>query len=147
MLAKAQAPGGTSIFRSITAVRRHAHRQRSGRKEQRLSSIACSMLVAIAQAGRRRAGVAGAARKLFRALTFLHPACLCAPPVVPCMQMLALPAPESEYQDRQLTESDKQFIAVGEETLRQCGFEDIFTDSKFLKQGGWQDSRAGGCRH
>ena len=34
-----------------------------------------------------------------------------------------------------MSEADRRLAAVTEEALTQCSFEDIFTDSKFLKQG------------
>ena len=34
-----------------------------------------------------------------------------------------------------MTDMDRQMAAVADETLRGCAFEDIFTDSKFLKHG------------
>lgn len=50
------------------------------------------------------------------------------------MQILAIPAAE-EGADRQLTsEVDRLFASSSDETLTLCAFEDIFIDSKFLKQ-------------
>eukprot|EP00955_Chlamydomonas_euryale_P032895 345468-Chlamydomonas_euryale.AAC.1 len=49
--------------------------------------------------------------------------------------MLALPAAEPELaSERSLTEGDRSDAAVCAEVLSRCCFEDVFTDSKFLKQ-------------
>lgn len=48
--------------------------------------------------------------------------------------MMVMPS-EPEYPDRQGSESDRQFAALSEGVMISCGFEDVFMDSKFLKQG------------
>ncbi|MEW5304445.1 MAG: hypothetical protein WDW36_007055 [Sanguina aurantia] len=47
--------------------------------------------------------------------------------------MMVMPS-EPEYPDRQGSESDRQFAALSEDVMVSCGFEDVFMDSKFLKQ-------------
>ena len=54
------------------------------------------------------------------------------PPLLP-PQLLTQQADTSD--GGPMSEADRRLAAVTEEALTQCSFEDIFTDSKFLKQG------------
>ena len=67
----------------------------------------------------------------------LIPSPRCCPPS--CCQILAL---QDTSDSGPMSDADRRLAAVTEEALSRCCFEDIFTDSKFLKQG--EESAPGG---
>ena len=70
--------------------------------------------------------------------------------MIPLIRPLSPPSPSQilALQDTSdsgpMSDADRRLAAVTEEALSRCCFEDIFTDSKFLKQGEESDPEAGG---